>query len=65
MSMTSLPFDRPAATPFSPNSTSSTSGVSGTMVMMMSAASASGLGAIDDWKPLSSSSLGAAARMSR
>ena len=40
MSMTSLPGDRPAATPFSPNSTSSTCGVSGTMVMTMSAACA-------------------------
>ena len=40
MSMTSLPFDRPLATPFSPNSTFSTSGVSGTIVMIASAFSA-------------------------
>ncbi len=37
MSTTVLPFDRPAATPSSPNSTASTSGVSGTIRKTMSA----------------------------
>src|SRR5262245_22585402 len=36
MSMTSLPFDRPSATPPLPNSTFSTSGVSGTMMITAS-----------------------------
>ena len=43
MSITSLPWDRPSATPPSPNSTWPTSGVSGTMTMMISAACATAL----------------------
>ncbi len=59
MSMTSLPLDKPSATPFSPNSTSSTCGVSGTMVMTMSAAFATAAWPVDRvFSPLATSSAG-------
>ena len=43
MSTTILPFERPAATPLSPNSAAATCGVSGTIVMMTSLFSATSL----------------------
>ena len=63
MSMTSLPADKPAATPRSPNSTSATCGVSGTMVMMIVGRPRHGVEAGDDFQALVDKRLGRRAAM--
>src|SRR3546814_60695 len=59
MSITSVPFFRPAATPLSPNSTASTCGVSGTMAMTTSLAAATSFGVLASFRPFFFSSSGA------